>query len=146
MKLYLDTCSIQRPLDTLNQTRLRLEAEAIFGILEQVDAGVVELVSSTVLELEIARNSLAMRREHGEQVLRRATATLRVDEGIENRASEFTRRGLAAMDSLHLAVAEKASVDYFCTCDDKFLRRAKAIPDLRTVVVSPLELIEVLEL
>ena len=94
MKLYLDTCSIQRPLDTLNQTRLRLEAEAILGILEQVDAGVVELVSSTVLELEIARNSLAMRREHGEQVL----------------------------------------------------RRAKAIPDLRTVVVSPLELIEVLEL
>ncbi len=50
------------------------------------------------------------------------------------------------MDSLHLAVAEKANVDYFCTCDDKFLRRAKAIPDLRTVVVSPLELIEVLEL
>lgn len=146
MKLYLDTCSIQRPLDTLNQTRLRLEAEAILGILEQVDAGVVELVSSTVLELEIARNSLAMRREHGEQVLRRATATLRVDESVESRASEFARRGLAAMDALHLAVAEKAKVDYFCTCDDKFLRRAKTIPDLRTTIVSPLELIEVLEL
>ena len=146
MKLYLDTCSIQRPLDTLNQTRLRLEAEAILGILEQVDAGIVELISSTVLELEIARNSLAMRREHGEQVLKRAIATIRVDVSVENRASEFAQRGLAVMDALHLAVAEKANVDYFCTCDDKFLRRAKAIPELRIVVVSPLELIEVLEL
>lgn len=146
MKLYLDTCSIQRPLDTLNQTRLRLEAEAILGILEQVDSGMVQLVSSTVLELEIARNSLDVRREHGQQVLGRATITLEVDEAAEKRAGEFAQRGLAAMDSLHLAVAESAKVDYFCTCDDKFLRRARTIPNLSTVILSPLELIEVLEL
>lgn len=98
------------------------------------------------MELEIARNSLAVRREHGEQVLGRAIVTLRVDEAAENRAGEFVRHGLAAMDSLHLAVAEMANVDYFCTCDDKFLRRAKTIPGINTRVVSPLELIEVLEI
>lgn len=137
MKLYLDTCSIQRPLDTLNQTRLRVEAEAILGILEQIDAGTIELVSSTVLELEIARNSLAVRREHGEQVLGRAVVTVQVDEDAEYRASELARHGLAAMDSLHLAVAENAKVDYFCTCDDKFLRRAKAISSIRIGLCHP---------
>ena len=44
-----------------------------------------------------------------------------------------------------LASAEEAEADYFCTCDDKFLRKAKAISDLKVKAVSPLELIEVLE-
>jgi hypothetical protein len=48
-KIYLDTCSIQRPLDTLSQTRLRLEVEAKLGVLAQVKVGNVELISSTDL-------------------------------------------------------------------------------------------------
>jgi predicted nucleic acid-binding protein len=143
--LYLDTCSIQRPLDTLTQTRLRLEAEAILGVLAQVKAGNVDLISSTVLELEISQNPVAVRREHGEQVLAQATAIVLVDTPIEQRAIDFGRMGIKAMDALHLAAAEAAGVDYFCTCDDRFLRRSKRIPDLRIRVVSPLELIEVIE-
>lgn len=65
LKVYLDTCSIQRLLDTLSQTRIRLEAEAVLGVLERVEAGEVALVSSTVLEMETARNPLIVRREHG---------------------------------------------------------------------------------
>lgn len=145
MRIYLDTCSIQRPLDTLNQTRVRLEAEAVLGILKKVDAGEVELVSSTVLELELVRNTLAVRREHGEKVLARASDVIVVDELIEKRAFEFTGKGIAAMDAFHLAAAEKALLDYFCTCDDWFYRRAKRIAELQVKVVSPLELIEVLE-
>lgn len=145
MRIYLDICSIQRPLDTLNQTRVRLEAEAILGVLEKVDAGGIELVSSTVLELELARNTLAVRREHGEKVLARAIEVIVVDEMIEERALTFTEKGVAAMDAFHLAAAESALLDYFCTCDDKFYRRAKRITDLAIKVVNPLELIEVLE-
>lgn len=145
VKLYLDTCSIQRPLDTLSQTRLRLEAEAILGVLAQVKAGKVELISSTVLEVEIQRNPLAIRREHGEQVLAQATTIVLVDEPIEQRSTQFVHRGVKVMDALHLAAAEAAEADYFCTCDDRFLRRAKAIAGLRTHVVSPLELIEAIE-
>jgi predicted nucleic acid-binding protein len=44
-----------------------------------------------------------------------------------------------------LASAEEAKVDYFCTCDDKFLKRAKAVQTLKTKVVSPIELIEEIE-
>lgn len=145
IKLYLDTCSIQRPLDTLSQTRLRLEAEAILGVLAQVKAGKVELISSTVLEVEIQRNPLTIRREHGEQVLAQTTTIVLVDEPIEQRSTQFVQRGVKAMDALHLAAAEAAEADYFCTCDDRFLQRAKAIAGLRTHVVSPLELIEAIE-
>jgi predicted nucleic acid-binding protein len=122
-----------------------LEAEAILGVLKHVDAGTVELISSTVLELEIRRNPLDQRREFGEQVLRRTKTTISVDEQIATRAAEFVQSGVKAMDALHLAVAESADVDYFCTCDERFLRRASSIRDLWTVVVSPLELIEVIE-
>jgi predicted nucleic acid-binding protein len=146
VKLYLDTCSIQRPLDTLNQTRLRLEAEAILGVLAQIEEDQIELVSSTVLELEVLRNPFPVRREHGEQVLAQATAIIVVDDQIEQRASYFVREGIKSMDALHLAAAEAAQVDYFCTCDDRFLRKAKNILQLGVTAVSPLELIEVLEL
>ena len=37
------------------------------------------------------------------------------------------------------------AVDYFCTCDDRFLRRTKALPDLRTTVVTPIELIGIIK-
>ena len=145
IKLYLDTCSIQRPLDTLSQTRLRLEAEAVLGVLAQGKAGNIELISSTVLELEIQRNPLAVRREHGEQVLAQATTIVIVDEQIEQRATHFVQVGIKVMDALHLAAAEAAQADYFCTCDDRFLRRAKTIVGLHSRVVSPVELIEALE-
>ncbi len=144
-KIYLDTCSIQRPLDTLNQTRLRLEAEAVLGVLAQVKAGNVELVSSTVLELETQRNPLALRREHGEQVLAQATSIVIVDAQIEQRSLHFVQLGIKIMDALHLAAAEAAGADYFCTCDDRFLRRAKTVAGLQTSVVSLLALIEAIE-
>jgi predicted nucleic acid-binding protein len=145
MQIYLDTCTIQRPLDTPNQTRIRLEAEAILGILALVEAGVVKLISSTVLELEVSQNSLAVRREHGEQILRWASSIVMVNQQIAGRAAEFNQSSVQATDALHLAAAEAAQVDYFCTCDDRFLRRAKRIPNLQLVLVSPLELIARLE-
>lgn len=144
-KIYLDTCSIQRPLDTLSQTRLRLEAEAILGVLAQVNTGNVELISSTVLELETRRNPLPIRREHGEQILAQATSIVIVDEQIEQRSRHFVQMGVKIMDALHLAAAEAARADYFCTCDDRFLRRAKTIAELQTRIVSPLELFEAIE-
>ncbi|MCB0099092.1 MAG: hypothetical protein KDE46_25335, partial [Caldilineaceae bacterium] len=36
--------------------------------------------------------------------------------------------------------------DYFCTCDDRLLRRAKTVSNLNIVVVTPLELVEELNI
>ncbi|HLA87123.1 MAG TPA: hypothetical protein VJL10_03815 [Anaerolineales bacterium] len=47
--IYLDTCSIQRPLDSKTQLRITLEAEAILGILSFVETNKADLISSEIL-------------------------------------------------------------------------------------------------
>ena len=44
IKVYLDLCAIQRPLDTPNQVRIVLEAEAVLGILSLCDTELIELI------------------------------------------------------------------------------------------------------
>jgi len=56
MKVYLDSCSLQRPLDDKSQLRIRLEAEAVLSVLDLVKAGRIQLVSSDTLDFEIGRN------------------------------------------------------------------------------------------
>ena len=68
-----------------------------------------------------------------------------VDDSIEKVALNYTELGIKALDALHLASAEKVMVDYFCTCDDRFLKRAKKIKT-KVPVVSPLELVTILEI
>jgi len=44
MKVYLDNCSLQRPLDDKEQLRIVLEAEAILGVITLSQQASVELV------------------------------------------------------------------------------------------------------
>jgi len=143
--VYLDTCSIQRPLDSLDHTRLRLEAEAVLGVLAQIHSGKIDLVSSTVLELETLQNPLPVRREHGLHVLERANTIIVANREVEERATHFIAEGVRPMDALHLACAEAAKVDFFCTCDDHLLRKSRGIIFSGMQVVSPIVLAEVIE-
>ena len=54
MLIYLDMCSIQRPCDDRTQTRVRIEAEAVLGLLTFCEVGGVSLISSEALEYECA--------------------------------------------------------------------------------------------
>jgi predicted nucleic acid-binding protein len=141
-KVYLDNCSIQRPLDSKTQIRIALESEAVLGILSLVEANKIELFSSTILEFEINRNSNQIRKEYALEVLSKAKGFVDVNPKIEKRSSEFGAFGIFALDAVHLACAEEARVDYFCTCDDDLLKRAKRIQDLKVKVVSPLDLVK----
>lgn len=145
MKIYLDTCSIQRPLDSKTQIRITLEAEAVLGIINLCESDQLELLSSEVLVFEVQRNPHPIRRSFGLEILSKADSFVALDEQIEVRAKVFVEMGIKALDALHLACAESAETDYFCTCDDKFLNKAKRISNLRTKVVSPIELIKVVE-
>ncbi len=145
MKVYLDTCSLHRPLDSKTQIRIVLEAEAILGIIGLCETGQLELVSSEVLLFEINRNPQIIRREFGLEVLSKASSFVLLNEQIEQRARDLHKLEIKSLDALHLASAEEVSVDYFCTCDDKFLKKAKAVRDVKAKVVSPLELIEEIE-
>lgn len=146
MKIYLDNCSLQRPLDSRTQTRIALEAEAVIGILEQVQMGRVTLVSSEALLFRIQRNPFEIRKEYALTVLESADLVVASDDSVKNRAREFEVAGIKPLDAAHLALAEKAEVDYFCTCDDRLLRRAKTIISLKINVASPIELIKELQI
>lgn len=145
VKVYLDLCAIQRPLDTPNQVRIVLEAEAVLGTLSLCETGQIELMTSEALLYETEQSPLAIRREHARSVLAQAKTMVRIDEQVRERASEFTEHGIKALDALHLALAEAGDANYFCTCDDRLAQRAKRIPDLGVNVVSPLELVQEIE-
>lgn len=145
MRLYLDMCSLQRPLDDRSQLRVHLEAEAVLGILAFCETGAVELVSSYPLRFETERNPHPVRRSFAEETLATAEHFVAATETVVRRAREYQARGIKPLDALHLASAVAAGADYFCTCDDKFLKRARAADTEAVQVVSPLELIEEIE-
>lgn len=129
MKIYLDKCSLQRPLDSKTQIRIAVEAEAILGVLALCESGKVELISSEALVFEVMRNPNMARKEYALGVLSKAKMYVRINDQIENRARALIERGIKPLDVLHLASAEEAKADYLCTCDDGFLKRAKSMTD-----------------
>lgn len=145
MKVYLDNCSLQRPLDGKSQLRIRLEAEAILSVLDLVKAGRIQLVSSDVLDFEIRRNPNPTRYDFASETIAGATTHVRLTPAVQGRGHELNQKGIDTLDSLHLASAEAAEVDLFCTCDDTFLKKAKSEVRGKTKVVSPLELVEEIE-
>ena len=140
MKLYLDSCSLQRPLDDQQQARVRLETEAILALLDQIENKEIVLLNSEVLLYEINRIPNLQRRHHALEILALSDIKIKLDTFIEQRANELQQYGIKPLDALHLATAEQANADYFCTCDDRFLKRAQTLK-LNTCAISPLQLL-----
>ena len=53
MRIYLDTCCLQRPFDDQTQPRIRVEAEDLLAVLAAIEAGDCVLLTSEALEFEI---------------------------------------------------------------------------------------------
>lgn len=70
-----------------------------------------------------------------------AKESIKLTREVEALAKTLMETGLKTLDALHLASASVAKVDYFCTCDDKFIKKAKTLDGLNTTVVSPTELV-----
>lgn len=145
MKIYLDLCAIQRPLDTPNQVRIVLESEAVLGIIAFCDSGQAELLSSEALFYEGEQSPLPIRQEHTRSVLAKAKTNLTVSNNEKTRAATLITFGIRPLDALHIALAEAGNADYFCTCDDKILRSAKRVKDLSVKVINPVDLVQEIE-
>jgi len=145
MRIYLDMCSIHRPLDDQSQVRIRLEAEAVLSLLALCESGVAELIGSDALRFETERNPNPVRRQYAEAVLEQTVDSVAASEFVEQLARRYATAGIKPLDALHLACAVAGDADYFCTTDDKLLRRGKTVDTQATRVVSPLELIGEIE-
>ncbi|HEU0051956.1 MAG TPA: hypothetical protein VFQ39_02220, partial [Longimicrobium sp.] len=100
MRIYLDMCSIQRPLDDRDQLRIRLEAEAVLGIIALCESGKAELVDSDALRIENARNPYPVRRSFTEAVLARASTSIAATGAVAQRASAYVNQGIRPLDAL----------------------------------------------
>lgn len=125
MRIYLDACCLQRPLDDQTHPRIRVETEAVLAVLASVQAGEIKMISSEALEYEISRIPDDSRRYAAMTLLSLADERLMVSQTVESLAETLERQGIHPMDALHLALASEQSADYFVTCDDALLRKAR---------------------
>jgi predicted nucleic acid-binding protein len=146
MRIYLDCCSLQRPFDDKSQPRIAVEAEAVLVILALCESDRLKLIASDALLFEVGRIPDQDRKEDALAILKIAKERLDLTAEIENLAGRLVASGLKPLDALHLAFASDSKVAYFCTCDDKFLKKANSISGLNTKVVSPIELVMELDI
>lgn len=145
MRVYLDNCCLNRPFDDPSQVRIALEAEAVAAILTLCESGGWTLISSNAVEFEVSQTTDGSRRAWLSEVLLSASDHISIDEPIIARAVELESRGFKNMDAIHVSLAESVGADRRVTCDDRFLKVAKKQTDLKTRVISPLELLQELE-
>lgn len=140
MRIYLDTCCLNRPFDDQSIDRNRLEAEAVLSILRHVHSGEWQLVGSEVIEFELEKIDSVEKLEQVTGLLSLATDTTEATDECYNRMSELVALRLKSVDALHVACAELSDCDIFLTTDDRLRRAADRIQNsLRVRVANPLD-------
>lgn len=146
MRIYLDCCSLQLPFDDKSHPRIAVEAEAVLVILTMCESDQMKLISSEALQFEIGRIPDQSRKEEALTILKIAKETVELTPELEAMARRLNASGLKPLDALHLASASISKADYFCTCDDNLLKKARNLDELDTTVVSPTELVMELDI
>ncbi len=111
------------------------------AILASVQAGDLSLLSSEALEFEVSRIPDEVRRIEVMAVLGLASERLEINDEAEILAGLLESRGVPSMDAVHLALASIAKADYFCTRDDKLLRKSQGLSNLTCKVMPVLGLV-----
>ena len=115
------------------------------GVLALCESGNANLIASDALVFETDANPDAVRRDFAAQAIAKATLFAKTNDQLKAGARAFIDAGIKPLDALHLASAVEAQADFFCTCDDRFLKKARCLNTAPTKVVSPLELVSELE-
>ena len=141
MKIYMDNCCLNRPSDDQSNPRIHLESEAIKTVIDLIEKGTWELLSSDVLDYEISNTSDENKRRNLLGVNSMAVKTISLTNIIKDRASYFESFGVQAFDAMHLACAENGS-DILLTVDDRFIKKANKIDGLKVKIKNPLQWLE----
>jgi hypothetical protein len=87
-KIYLDTSIYNRPFDDQTQPKIFLETQSVILIFQMVEANLVQLVSSSVLEYENSRNHFPIKQQAMSRYLNYATIKQIVNQTLEKREDE----------------------------------------------------------
>ena len=105
--------------------RIRTETEAILGMLDLVQAGTVTLLRSAAHLIETEQNPYPDRQAHALNVLSLAWQYIPTSVQVAQRTQTYVTAGIGQLDALHLALAVVGEAAYFCTTDDRLLRRGR---------------------
>ena len=127
MRLYIDLNCFNRPFDDQNQERIRLETEAVLGILTRVAEGKDILLWSWVLSFENDKHPKPDRRDEIAVWEGRSERSVALSSEVEERARRIAQQGIDALDAAHLASADAGGAEIMLTCDDVLIRRAARV-------------------
>ncbi|MEK7838966.1 MAG: PIN domain-containing protein [candidate division NC10 bacterium] len=129
MRVYFNTSALNRPLDDLSSERVRLEAEAVVGLLAAVESGRVDDQDPDAERVRRVRSLLGL-----------VSKSVAASRAVAARARDLERVGFRGLDALHMASAEAGGADLLITTDDRMIRRAVRVGrDLLVRLVTPPE-------
>lgn len=143
IKIYLDTCTFNRPFDDQIKLEIKFEAEAKIHIQEKIKHGELALIWSYVLEYENANNPFPMRKYTILQWKKIAEYYIFENDQIINRSNEFIKMGLKSKDALHISCAIASEANYFITTDKKILKKLKYSKEI--TAINPVSFLLALE-
>ncbi|MGI9175266.1 MAG: hypothetical protein ACR2GR_08110 [Rhodothermales bacterium] len=108
--------------------------------------GLLELVTSAAHEIENAQNPYPEPRTFATDVLSLTQHRVASGSDVAERTAAYAQEGLTRLDAFHLAAAVTSGAAFFCTTNDRLLRRGRTLNTDATAVVSPLDLLLQLDL
>jgi len=91
MKIYLDNSFLNRPFDELSFGWNRLEADALFLILERIKKNQFHIVGSSVIGYENSFNPAPERKKFVDEIMKMATGYVDLDDTIRRRATDIQK-------------------------------------------------------
>ena len=132
----MDTCCFNRPMDNQDQDRIYMESEAIKSILLKCEQGLWTLLGNNILEFELNNNPNFEKKQKTFILYGCVSENHNLSDAVRIRANEFEKIGMAALDSLHLAMAEYSKADILLTVDDKFIQLSTKT-DAKVKIMNP---------
>jgi hypothetical protein len=123
--VYMDCCCLNRPADNQIQDKIRIESDAIIGILFKCFYGSWKLIGSDIVEYEIMKTPDLNKRNKALNLYSMKKEKIAFNDAIEARALEIQSHGLKPLDSLHFASAEYRNVDILLTVDKDFIKNSR---------------------
>ena len=131
--IYMDCCCLNRSTDDQTQDKIRIETDAIIGILFKCFYGSWKLIGSDVVEYEIMKTPDLNKQNKALNLYSVKKEKIELTGAIEERAIEVQKYGLKPFDSLHFASAEYRKVDVLLTVDKDFVKYSKKINSILRV-------------
>ena len=139
--IYLDYNCFQRGFDDHRQIRIQMEALACQEIFSMSGQSRIRLVWSFMHQDESFICPFPLRKQEAMNLSVLCKVKIGPKEDIIQTALSFQHTAnVSAKDSLHLACAVFAHANYFLTCDDELIKRAKRIK-LKIIIMNPVDYI-----